>query len=348
MPLIDALKGLACLMIVWHHLAFYGPMSDIAHPLAPGLIDWLYAHGRMAVQVFLVVGGFLAASSLAPAGAPQFDDPGRQILRRYRRLVLPYLAALAFCVLVSALVRPWLNHPSVPGAPTLAQLLSHLLLLQDLLEQEALSAGVWYVAIDFQLFALTVALFSAVRAVERRWPGRAARLAVGLVLGLAALSLLVFNRDAALDTTALYFMGSYGLGLLAFWAARSARPGPWLAGIALLGALALALDFRERIATALVTALLLGWAHSRPWAGRWPTSPWLLQLGQISYSVFLIHFPVCLLVNAVVSRLWPTQPGVHALGMGLAFGLSLLAGKLLYRGVEARMATPRSARRLAG
>ncbi len=349
LPLIDALKGVACLMIVWHHLAFYGPMSDIAHPLAPGLIDWLYEHGRMAVQVFLVVGGFLAASSLAPTGMPQFDHPGRHILRRYRRLVLPYLVALAFCVLVSALVRSWLNHPSVPDAPTLSQLLSHVLLLQDLLGQEALSAGVWYVAMDFQLFALTVALFSAVRAVERRWPGHAAQLpSVGLVLGLAALSLLVFNRHPALDVTALYFMASYGLGLLAFWAARSSRPGPSLAGIAVLGALALALDFRERIAVALATALLLGWAHSSEAVRRWQPSAWLLKLGQMSYSIFLIHFPVCLLVNAVVSHLWPTQPLVNAAGMALAFGLSLRAGRLLYQGVEARLAALRPARRLAG
>ena len=25
--LIDSTKGLACIAIVWHHLAFYGPMS---------------------------------------------------------------------------------------------------------------------------------------------------------------------------------------------------------------------------------------------------------------------------------------------------------------------------------
>ncbi|HSV53424.1 MAG TPA: acyltransferase, partial [Burkholderiaceae bacterium] len=54
LPLIDALKAVACVMIVWHHLAFYGPMSDIAQPLAPRLISWLYDYGRMAVQVFLV------------------------------------------------------------------------------------------------------------------------------------------------------------------------------------------------------------------------------------------------------------------------------------------------------
>lgn len=31
---IDALKGIACVLIVWHHLAFYGPMSDVIYPRA--------------------------------------------------------------------------------------------------------------------------------------------------------------------------------------------------------------------------------------------------------------------------------------------------------------------------
>ncbi|MGH8034482.1 MAG: acyltransferase family protein, partial [Lysobacterales bacterium] len=150
LPGIDALKGLACAMIVWHHLAFYGPMSDVVHPIVPGLTGWLYDYGRMAVQVFLVVGGFLAAGSLAPGGVATFGPAGRLILRRYRRLVPPFLVALAVSVLVAALVRPWFEHASVPAAPTLVQLLAHVLLLQDVLGQEALSAGVWYVAIVLQ------------------------------------------------------------------------------------------------------------------------------------------------------------------------------------------------------
>ncbi|RZI65422.1 MAG: acyltransferase, partial [Variovorax sp.] len=51
-PGVDALKGVACVTIVWHHLAFYGPMSDVVHGAVPWLMDWLYRYGRMAVQVF--------------------------------------------------------------------------------------------------------------------------------------------------------------------------------------------------------------------------------------------------------------------------------------------------------
>lgn len=72
LPLLDTAKGLACAAIVAHHLAFYGPMSDIAQPLAPDLMAWLYDYARMAVQIFLVLGGYLAAASLAPEGVARF------------------------------------------------------------------------------------------------------------------------------------------------------------------------------------------------------------------------------------------------------------------------------------
>jgi len=349
-------------MIVWHHLAFYGPMSDVVHPFAPALMGWLYDYGRMAVQVFLVVSGFLAAASLAPQGVAVFESPGRLVLRRYWRLVKPYLVALAVSVLVAALVRPWFAHPSVSAAPTLLQLLAHVFLLQDVLGQEALSAGVWYVAIDFQLYAAVVLIFAFARRFQFQQgeSGDAAHaasasstvsapLGVSLILLAALASLLFFNRLPAFDITALYFCGSYALGMLAFWASSKmgGRRAFWLATMAVMGGLALALDFRGRLLVALITAFGLVWLAGlgpKVWLVRWLQQRRLVQLGRISYSVFLIHFPVCLLVNAVFAYFWPTQLVANVVGLWLAFMLSLLAGSALYRWVECQPLLPAQGR----
>ena len=333
-PWIDALKGLACAAIVAHHLAFYGPMSDIAQPLAPRVMAGLYDYGRMAVQVFLVLGGYLAAASLAPQGVARFDSATQQIARRFVRLVLPYAVALLLAVLAAAIVRPWMEHDSVPDAPDLSQLLAHALMLQDVVGEEALSAGVWYVAIDFQLFALTTLLLAAVRALPWRSAGHAAVAAKALVVLATAASLWVFNRNPELDMWALYFCGSYGLGMLVYWALRSPRPALWVLGLVLLGASTLVLDFRLRIALAWLLALALMWLLRRP-APVWGRAAQSLQnLGEMSYSVFLVHFPVCLMVNAIVSGLWPDAPWINALGMLAAFALSVAAGRVLYQLVE--------------
>ncbi|MDE2367263.1 MAG: acyltransferase family protein, partial [Betaproteobacteria bacterium] len=78
---MDVLKAIACLSIVLHHLAAYGPMSEIAYPLAPRLIDGLFEYGRMAVQVFFVVTGFLFAGKYAPGGVLVVTHPIQAIKR---------------------------------------------------------------------------------------------------------------------------------------------------------------------------------------------------------------------------------------------------------------------------
>lgn len=354
MPLLDIAKGIACAVIVGHHLTRYGAMPAGALPLAPTFLGWLADDGRLAVQVFLVIAGFLAAASLAPDGVLRVDRPMARILQRYGRLVMPYLAALTVCVLVAALVRPWMSGDDVPASPSIGQLFAHGFLMQDLLDYDALSTGVWYVAIDFQLFVLALTLMGMPAMLRR---GRAASLAaasrehwlpVALVLAVAIASLVVFNRNADLDDTAFYFFGAYGLGMLVFWIGRATRDSTWQSAIALLvltGAVALAIDWRSRIAIALVSALLIAVAQRQDWlslAGRPNAAMPLQRLGRISYSLFLIHFPVLLATNAAVAQLGPHDAWIDALGMAVTFGLSVGAALLLYRGVEVRPASWRA------
>lgn len=341
-PWLDATKGAACLAIVAHHLSAYGPLPDTLQPFAPQLMGWLYDYARMAVQVFLVIGGYLAAASLAPSGRARFGAAPDQIGRRFVRLVVPYAAALLAAVVAAALARPWLDDPSVPDSPQLGQLLANALMLQDVLGEPALSAGVWYVAIDLQLYAMAVLLLALARRLPGRWEQYGAVAGRVAVLCLCAVSLLGFNRMPELDVWGIYFFGSYGLGMATLWAVRSPQPGRWLLALALLGGLALAVDFRARLLVALCTAAWLAWlaAPAPRAAPRWTqalAAP-LQWVGQRGYSVFLVHYPVALVVNAVWVRLWPDQALAHALGLLAAFALSLLAGWALYERVERRAA----------
>ncbi len=346
MPLLDAAKGIACLFIVGHHLCRYGPMPEAAAVLAPRLIGWLGRDGRLAVQVFLVIAGFLAAASLAPDGVLRArQGPWQRVWQRYARLAMPYLAALCVSVLAAAAIRPWFDHEAVPAAPMFAQLLAHGLLLQDLLGYDALSTGVWYVAIDFQLFVLALALVMLAEWLQRRWrlnAARAAWLLAVLVLAMVAASLFAFNLRAELDSTAFYFIGSYGLGMLAFWIGRidqPARYGKALTLLAALGMVALLWDWRIRIAIALAVALLLAVGQRRGWLAEppaWLAAGPLLWLGRISYSLFLIHFPVILVVNAVMAQAGLQSPWINLAAMLAAVGLSIAAAALLYRFVESR------------
>jgi peptidoglycan/LPS O-acetylase OafA/YrhL len=336
--LINLLKAGAAQLIVLHHLAFYGPMADQARPLMPGFIDWLDEYGRIAVQVFLVVGGFLAAKSLSPQAQPGIDYPIGTIWRRYIKLAPPFMMAMLLAIGASALARLWMSHDSISAPPTLAQLGAHLLLLHDVLGYDALSAGAWYVAIDFQLYALvTLLLWSVGRLAGPRFQSW---LVAALIALCVSISLFYFNRDADWDVWAPYFFGSYGLGMLAWWASDPARrPGEvalLLAAILLPTLLALAMDFRSRIAVALVVACVL-FLFGRIKLADYRSQAWTLvnRLATISFSVFLVHFPVCLVVNAAFTRFVSDQPHEQAFGMLVAWVASLAAGAAFYRWVEA-------------
>lgn len=334
---LDHVKAVACLVIVCHHLAFYGPMSDVLRPLWPGLLGWLDEYGRMAVQLFLVLGGYWAAAALAPQGQARHANIGPVLGKRFVRLCLPYSAALACAIVVNEVVNSWgFDHASVSATPTWDSVLAHLLLVQSLGDWEALSAGVWYVAIDFQLYALCLVWLWCSRRLPR-WPALGQ---TGLVLATAA-SLWVWNLDSSLDVWALYFLGAYGLGMMAWWATHTPHPWQrwgWVALMLLLTGSALLLEWRTRIAIAGVTALALVLQGLWLPAGRWPQWPLLTWMGQRSYAIFLIHFPTSLLVNALVTLHWPQSVTANALGMLAAVLLSVVAGAQLFRWTE--QATP--------
>jgi peptidoglycan/LPS O-acetylase OafA/YrhL len=214
-------------------------------------------------------------------------------------------------------------------------LLAHALLLQSLLDFDSLSAGLWYVAIDFQLFALLAILL---------WLGRYSGGAPILVLALATAALFWFNRDASWDNWALYFFGSYGLGAAAWWASDRKRPAAWLVIIACVTIAALALDFRLRIALALAVALLLGFNRRSGLLEKWPQSTVLAFLGRISYSVFLVHFPIYLVANALFMHFGLTTPGAALLSIFAAWTASIAVATLFHRWIEG----PAASRRIAG
>lgn len=298
---IDIFKVIAAQLIVWHHLSGYGPMADAIHASWPLLIDGLYRYARIAVQVFLVVGGYLAAQSI---GTHSVTHPVASIFKRYLRLVPIYLLAIVLISIAVALARPGIQGNWLPDAPTLGQLGAHALLITSLLDYPALSSGVWYVAIDFQLYALLALMAWTLRSTH------ALSLSVAVLCGL---SMLWFNRIDELDNWALYFFGAYGLGALAAWAKRSHWDAAVFWCLTVVAVLALWLEYRTRLSVALVTAV---WLVIRPkGTPHWtPTKRVVHRMANSAYAQFLTHFGLIV----AFSVMWQTS---QLSGAGTALGL---------------------------
>lgn len=349
LPAIDAVKAIASQFIVLHHLAFYGPMTDVVYPSAEVVVRWFRDFALLAVPAFLVIGGFFAARSLLPRlGDLQLRTIPSLLWGRYTRLLRPFVVAMICAVVCAWFARMVLPHADTPAAPTLLQVVAHLLLLQDILGQDALSAGVWYVAIDFQLFALLVLLIAASAPLRRATPADPATPVLIASGFLIVVSLTWINRNPDLEIWAPYFFGAYGLGILAErLTARRDHRALAVGLIAGLTILALVIEWRSRILVAGLTAVLLVLSRGGRIAPAWADSAVLAFLGRISYSLFLIHYPVCLVVGAVVTRLWPADPAINAFGMVVAWLTSIGAATLLYRWTELPARSPRPAGALA-
>ena len=331
---LDFLRAVSAHLIVWHHLVYYGPLSDVAEPLWPGMDGFFHDYGRNAVQVFLVLGGFVTALSLGKRSGLTATDAGQAVLRRYLRIGGPYLCLLVIAVGANWLADQWMDHESISALPTLASFLAHTVFLHDILGYEPLSAGIWYLAVDFQIFLLVV---GAAWLTHRLAAGRKIDPVVMmqcLIWPAAMASLFWFNRRPEWEPWWLFFFGSYACGLLTAWSYAGRLPG-WVCWCYYgLMVCALVQEFRPRLMTALATGVVIHVVGRAGWLSAWPTSRVIAFTGASSYSLFLIHFPVCLVVNAFLSQYVLDSPALCLAGLVLAYLLSVLASIAFYISVE--------------
>jgi peptidoglycan/LPS O-acetylase OafA/YrhL len=317
------LKVVAAQFIVWHHFSAYGPMADTMTLVWPHLMEWLYRYARLAVQVFLVVGGYLAAQSVMNKPIQQ---PLISIAKRYLRLVPFYVLALALISVAVAVSRNTIQAAWLPSEPSFWQFLTHAFLLHDLLGFEALSSGAWYVAIDFQLYALLMVLCYVLQTESHK------RLSVFVAL-LCTASMWQFNRMDELDMWAIYFFAAYGLGVLAAWAKRSAFEMRVFWITALLAVGALWLEYRTRLSLALVTAVWLvikpkGMVH---WT---PLKRVVHRLSNSAYVLFLTHFGVIVLVSDMWNKSHFFDPNMAFTLTGFAWLCCVGIGLFMHEKVE--------------
>lgn len=323
--LVDALKLVASQLIVWHHIVRYSPMAEQLAPAWPRLRTFLADDARAAVQVFLVIGGYLAAQGLSQRAR----SVPRALLERYLRLV-PMFAVALLCVLAASALLPRGRWPDwVTPWPTPGAFVAQLLLLHDVLGLPSLSAGAWYVAIDFQLCALLTMAAALLRRDAGQPPWRTPL--PWLVAALSLLSLWRFNRDPALEAWAPYFFGAYGLGALAAWSRHSRTMAALFAAVCALQLLDAWLEPRPRVLVACACAIALATLASR---GRARPVPALGRWSDASYGVFVIHYAVIVATSALWLRLGGSPSAAAAwLALLLTWAASLGAGAALHRHV---------------
>lgn len=327
-PVIDAFKAIASQHIVLHHLAAYGPIADAVQQIAPSLIIWLYDYARMAVQIFFVIGGYLAIRSVF-SNKNNIRSLTFNLINRYFRLVIPFILAVVLAIIAAVIARGIMNHEFIPDLPKLSQFLSHVFLLNGILDFDSLLAGAWFIAIDFQLFLLMLCIsWSGGKVANSR------TLILVFITAIAAISLFWFNRNAQYDDWALYFFGAYGMGAIAYAAGQRGHSSGWLWLNVMLAITAIFIDFRLRILIALLVALTLFFSRNVHITEHTALQKSIHYLGMISYALFLVHFSVLMLTNVIFGWLKLSDPLSGSLFMLMTWVASLAVAVVFYYQVE--------------
>lgn len=346
--LIDLLKVTAALTIILHHLSSYGQIAADARTFLPGVMGCLFEYGRFAVQIFLVMAGYLATQSLTRFSNNHLkaklnaQNVLRLIINRYLRLFAPYIAALIFTIFCAWIARFWVNDEFVGQTETLGQFIAHVFFLQGILGLDAISAGAWYVAIDWQLYSVLAILLVSFSSYQSL---------IWLLSIVAVISLLYFNRLGHYEAYFIYFLGSYTLGMLAYLAKNYADQK--IRGLAkfLLMAIGVVIAISSlqeiwgrNILAWCVALLLLLWGNAGyplAYQGGMSIKKRILRAiawgSQRSYSAFLIHFAFILLANTIyIAWGWHTHTsGPIALSLILLVVVcSVISANLLHNWVE--------------
>jgi peptidoglycan/LPS O-acetylase OafA/YrhL len=203
---LDGLRGVAALSVAVYHSYLY---AESVSGASLGPLGRLFLCGQYGVTVFIVLSGFVLALPVARTTDLVLRGGSRGfLLRRARRILPPYYAALALFVFL-ILVIPGLDTRSgtdwdskIPI--TEHAVLTHMLLIQNLgATAVQIDGPLWSVATEWQIYFLLPLLFIP---LWRRF-GASSVVIVGLILGVA-LQALVPNAHPI-------YIGLFAFGLLA-------------------------------------------------------------------------------------------------------------------------------------
>jgi peptidoglycan/LPS O-acetylase OafA/YrhL len=322
---IDALTGLRGIAAAW----------VLAYHLG------LAVAGYLGVDLFFVLSGFIIAYNYADAGLAADGARYRAFLwRRLARIYPVYLAALLLTLGAVAALAPWGVSLRRSAQFTAEGFWASVFLLQAwaLPVPRIWNVAGWSVSAEWAAY-LAFPLVAARAA--RVGSARTAMLAIALLYALLALAMELLPLHATLSYGLVRIAVGFTAGVLLhrLWrlrgSPRDARGVHAVLALVLLvgGSTALELSVAKYAAAASVPilgcAVVYGLASSR---SRWLCGALAQWLGRISFSLYMVHWPIVQLYRRCAEMTPDAAPRTVVTLAALL--TSLLVAALMYRFVE--------------
>jgi peptidoglycan/LPS O-acetylase OafA/YrhL len=306
-PQVDGLRFVAISLVVLFHLNAYVAASlPVTFSTAPDQdrLSQFLAQGHYGVQLFFIISGFILALPFASHRLVQAPRVKLRAyyLRRLTRLEPPYLLSL---LLISGFLVLRQGEEVRTLAPHLGAGLVYLHGLTYGLPNPINNVA-WSLEVEVQ-FYLLVPLLTGLFAIANRLQRRA----VLIGLGLAAITfqrIFIHGSDGRLALSLPNFLQFFLVGFLLAdlylceWREDTRRRRHWDV-IALAGCLTLPLIWSHSLllsfAFPIVAFLHYGAAFRGPLTYRVLGNRWLVTIGGMCYTIYLLHYP---LVNFTFAR----------------------------------------------
>ncbi|GGJ47982.1 acyltransferase family protein [Deinococcus roseus] len=329
---LDALRGIAALMVVFSHVAVFTYYPFAEHPKIPSALEFvLWNLGATGVDTFFVLSGFVLSLPYLQQGREM--QPLKFIFRRFRRLYPAYLVSLLLAVALkhfhgteplTEIVMRWYQPLTVQ------EVLQHLLLLNPKMHIQSVNPVLWTLLVELHMaFFMPVVIRFLASNTMSSFTVLLVTLGGGFLGGF-----FVFP----LGMVPLFVMGAL-LALHHSEVQDAFQKSPLLRNAAFLLGVALVFHrywwiqedlFFIRYISAFGATLVIPAILASPQLQRFLQTPLVSWFGQISYSLYLVHLPILFFVASHAYSSLGGSLGTGLVGMALSVG----AAALLHRWFE--------------
>lgn len=353
---IDGMRAIAVLAVVFYHVGFSA-----------------FGGGYVGVDVFFVISGFLITRLIADqldAGTFRFST---FYIRRARRLFPALFVTFIGCFIAASLL--FIPSDMEQFATSLIWAALSVSNILFWLESGYFDAAAevkpllhtWSLSVEEQFYLVWPATLLGLSVVAARLRVRGRAVAAdwtvpAFLIGAGLLSLLVTEIWLPIDASAAFFLApfritEFAIGALMVWVlrlpkARAAAGGPageiaTIAGLALIAWPVFAYDEQTvfpglaALPPCIGTALVLFGGTAR-WTGAILRNRLAVGLGLISYSLYLVHWPIIVFWTYWIDRpLVSIEQGIVVLAsVGLATAMYLYVETPIRRGPQKPGALP--------
>jgi peptidoglycan/LPS O-acetylase OafA/YrhL len=353
---LDGLRGLAALYVVLVHVE---PSLTEPLPAFVQLFTKTLKYGSFSVVIFIVLSGYGLTMSVVRSQSNYISGGLIDYIKRRSRRILPaYYGTLFFCVILAAAIfnlekfttfewsevagkGPFFRHFSV------RDVLAHTLLIHNLSPETYMSINppLWTVATEWQLYFIFPLLLLP---IWRRF-GLTSSVIVGFLIGIAPLYLL----NGLFKQAAPWYIGLFALGMAAADIGFSDKPKlialrnslPWGMLTIFFTVIAFVIEWRTLGLDIWISDSFFGLATAclfinctkqvtdgkkLPRYLRVFEHPLAIALGTFSYSLYLTHGPVLVLVRYFLFSL-QLSPAIFAvISYMLGVAVSLVIAYIFY------------------